>query len=56
MEFDVLIFPDGKTIHEVTQREVGENCQNIHMFNAAGTEVVSDEQTGPDCDQVSEVN
>ncbi len=55
MEFNVYIYPDGQTVHEVTKREEGENCQNIRMFDAGG-DVISDEKTGPDCDHVSETN
>ena len=54
MKFEVLIFPDGKRTHEVTERAEGENCEKIFQYNA-GT-MVSDERTGPDCDKVEEIN
>jgi len=53
MEFEVTISKDGTRLHEVTKRDVGENCERITQFNA-GT-MVSDERTGPDCDKVEEV-
>lgn len=52
MEFLVCINPNGSRTHEVTQREEGENCQMIRQFDVGV--VVSDEQTGPDCDEVHE--
>jgi hypothetical protein len=53
MEFDVLIYPDGKRTHETTKREEGENCERLTQFNAGS--VLSSEKTGPDCDRVEEV-
>lgn len=52
MRFDVYIYPDGKRVHEVTEREPQENCQAIRQFDCGKFE--SDEQTGPDCDTVRE--
>lgn len=53
MEFEVRIKKDGTRTHEVLQREAGENCQMIRQFDGGGV-VLSDEQTGPDCDEVHE--
>ncbi len=52
MEFIVRIHQDGTSTHEVLNREEGENCQMIKQFGSGV--LVSDEQTGPDCDEVHE--
>lgn len=53
MLVEVTIFPDGKRTHEVIERTQGENCQKVHMIDAGS--VVDEERTGPDCDEVHEI-
>ena len=52
MVVETTIFPDGRLISEVVERETGENCEHIRMLNTGY--VVSEEKTGPDCDEVHE--
>jgi hypothetical protein len=56
MEFKMIIWPDGKIDTEVINRGA-EHCHEIHTFtNALPGRELSDEQIGPDCDRVEEVN
>jgi len=53
MKFFIDIYPDGKTVTEVIDRE-DSICGNIKtLTNALGTEE-SDEHIGPDCDRAEE--
>lgn len=53
MKWEIRIKKNGEMVHEVLER--GENCAKIKLFtNTMGTEL-SDEQTGPDCDKVHEI-
>jgi len=49
----VIIYPDGKRTHEVIERAEGENCERVHMINAGS--IVDEERTGPDCEEVHEI-
>jgi len=56
MEFKVIIKPDGQLITEVMNRG-SEHCHEIHrVTNAIAGREISDEQIGPDCDRVEEIN
>lgn len=54
MKFIVDIYPDGKVVSEVTDRQDA-ICSNIKkVTNAVGREL-SDEHIGPECDKVEEI-
>ena len=53
MRVRYMIFPDGKVTQEVRERTETENCNKVYQVANLG-EVLSDEQTGPDCDAVHE--
>ena len=53
MLVEVTIYPDGKRVHEVIERAVGENCERVRVLDAGS--VTDHERTGPDCDEVHEV-
>lgn len=48
----IIIQKDGSRTHEVMERNTGEQCARIFELNTG--EPVSDEITGPDCDQGEE--
>lgn len=50
-----IIKKDGRVIQEVVDRE-GEDCKTIHRVIASIGKTVSEEVTGPDCDEVHETN
>jgi hypothetical protein len=55
MDYKVTIKKDdGKRILEVTDRQ-DQNCKEIMRIAEASGKVLSDEQTGPDCDRVDEI-
>lgn len=56
MEFKVIIKTDGQVTTEVINRGA-EHCTEIHrVTNAISGRELSNEQIGPDCDRVEEIN
>ena len=54
MKMEYIIEKDGTVISNVLDRQ-GENCQvSVQQASAFGA-IVSDERTGPDCDDVQEI-
>ena len=51
MEFDAYCLPDKRVV-VVTKRDSLEDCSKIRQTSSE--KVLSDEKTGPDCDQVRE--
>lgn len=55
MEYEAIIEKDGRIITEVIDRGA-QQCASIkQLTNALGREI-SDEQIGPECDKVEEIN
>lgn len=54
MKYAVYCYEDGTSETEVLEREEGENCEKIKVITSAVGRELSDERTGPDCDQVHE--
>lgn len=52
MLVEITIKADGSRVHEVIEREQGEQCDKIYTINAGAMQ--EDERTGPDCDTVHE--
>lgn len=55
MKIKAVIKPDGKVITEVMER--GEHlCTEVYKVTNSVGKQLSDEETGPDCDKVEEIN
>lgn len=52
--FNIILYPDGRIVKEVTQRNDGD-CRVLTKIGTAWGEVTSDETTGPFCDRQNEV-
>lgn len=53
MKWETRIKKNGEVVTEVIER--GQNCANIKIFTSQLGREMSDERTGPDCDEVHEV-
>lgn len=53
MKWEARIRKDGTVVTEVIER--GKNCANIKIFTSQIGEEVEDVKTGPDCDEVHEI-
>lgn len=54
MKYSAIIKQDGTIETEVIDRE-GTQCSKLRQFVGGVGQIVSDEQTGPECDEVHEV-
>lgn len=52
LEYDAIIYPNGKLVTEVTQHDG--NCSEIEKLVTRMGTVESDERTGDDCQPVHE--
>lgn len=55
MRVKVTFTPKGEVITEVQERAGHECSEVLKVTNAVGRQI-SDEQTGPECDRVEEIN
>lgn len=54
MLYSVVIQKDGQVVTEVVERQ-GTQCTKLQQFVGGYGQILSDEQTGPECDEVHEV-
>jgi len=54
MRVKVTFTPTGKVITEVQERS-GQNCSEVLKITTAVGHQINDEQTGPECDRVEEI-
>lgn len=55
MRWEHIINQDGTVETNVLERQDGVQCNKIRQFTAGIGRELSDEQTGPECDDVHEV-
>jgi len=54
MRWEHIIQEDGKVITNVLERQEGTQCSKVRQFASTLGDEISDEQTGPECDDVHE--